>query len=217
LKGLKTIEERDIALLIDGLRYALFSAQQSFKKLRTVTSNLESFHPTTPSLEDTFDVLANCWQVLDQTYRAQGLFRGLAVLRIKDDETKRFHRLTKTAAGFRNLHHHLKRRVAHLPENMPPVMGSLSWVMTNHPQRCLMLSLDSGSLRFSVPSLSYDRWNECFTSNYVFTAGGESISLEDVSIGCIALTTAIEDWLNKYNVHTSEMVKPVLFSAEVEK
>ena len=137
----------------------------------------------------------NCWQVLDNAYRSKELFGSLAPLGIKDIRTRQFSREVERIGPFRGLYHHFRRSLSTFPEKSPPIIGSLSWVDSRQPSRFFMVSLDSGSVNFSIPSLTFDTWQCNYVDDFVFHAGDKSISLENITKSCVGLSEALEEFL----------------------
>lgn len=214
MRGLKKIQEREFALLFDGIRYSLFASQRAFKSLERDIRAVEEVVPRDLGIEKTFDILMYCWQILDHTYRSHEIFGQLAPFRLKDNRTRTFVRCGENVSAFRSIYHHLRRSISEIPEKAPPIIGSLSWMDSRNNQRCLTLSLSSGASEFTIPTLVVDTWTGEFAKDYMFHVGNKGISILDVAKACAGATEAIEQFLEDRGVFDKHDVKPVIFSTE---
>ncbi|WP_146193227.1 hypothetical protein [Salibaculum griseiflavum] len=197
MKGLKTIKEKEYAYLIDGLRYSLFATNLAYQRILRSASEIESILPNQPSLMMAFETMSDCWQVLDHTYRSLEIFKALAPLRIKNAKSRKFTQQAERTASFRSFYHHLKKNIREIPDKSPPVIGSLTWAHSQSPQKCLALSISSGSSEFSVPSLTVDNWTGEFVSNYMFHMAGKQISLQELCDSSTDMDSVIEEFLEE--------------------
>ncbi|WP_157058921.1 hypothetical protein [Loktanella sp. 5RATIMAR09] len=214
MKGLQRIEPSETAIYIDGIRYALNGALRAFSRISIAIRKIEDRNTST--LQEAFDILNDCWQIVDCTYRSQQIFKNLAPLNIKDARTKRFNSAADKANGLRNLYHHLSRRVSEMDRSSSPVIGSLSWISEVDNLSCLTLTINSGARDFSVPALRFDREEAKYTENFVFSVMNNAISLETTVNGCRDLSDSIEDFLSELRAHNQSEVRSILFTSTIQ-
>jgi hypothetical protein len=214
VRALKHFEEREIAYLLDGMRYALFAASRAFSNIESACRELENYQGQKVSMAATFDILNNCWQVVDQTYRAQQIFAQLSRLGIKDDGTKLFNKCAAKCAKFRSFYHHLKSHISQLQDDSPPIIGSISWKRTDSSTECLTLALNSGASTFSCPGLIFDRQEQHLIDDFVFFACDRSVSLVETARACSFLQISVEKFLESHAAFANGDISTLLVSGE---
>ncbi len=201
MKALKQLEERDIAHQLEGLRFSLHGVALAFQRIQKFTTKREVPEPVNPKFEEYFDVLNNCWVIIDQTDRARGLVESISGFQKKAEQKRAFLKISQKARDFRNLYHHLGPRAKSIPDNGTPIMGSLSWAVSAEPAMGMTMFLASGAVASSIPSLTFDRLESRFVENFVFNVAGKQISLEELANACGEFSAFIETLLEKHGIH----------------
>lgn len=181
MRRLKRFDKVDLAHTFEGIRFSLLSVQRAFVRIETFCRDREAQGPDVLTFLDCFDLLCDCWQVIDGADRARFLVESVPNWQREKAGRRIFAKRMEKVREFRNLFHHLGSKAATMPEKSSSVMGSLSWQGAENPNHSLTVMIDTGALESSYPSSTYDRMEKKFVSDFVFCVANSRISLSEIT------------------------------------
>lgn len=184
MRRLKRFEDVDLAQKLEGIRFALLSVQRAFVRIEKFCRDQERPDSEGLTFIDCFDLLCDCWQVIDGADRARWLVEAVPNWEREKAGRRAFVKSMEKVRLFRNLFHHFGSKVATLPEKSSTVMGSLSWQRADNPQCSMSALIDTGAIVSSAAGLIYDRLEQRFVSDFVFHVAESKISLAEVYASC---------------------------------
>lgn len=216
MKGLKRIEERDVAYQLDGLRFTLYAVRIAFARIEDSCRALEMKFAFELTFLECFNMLSDCWLVIDQTDRARTILESIKGFRAGKSEKHRFLKTSGSARDFRNTFQHFGSKAKNIPDKSPSMMGSLCWVAKGNPLYSYAVLLNSGAVESSFPSLTFDLWEGRFVNDFQFNAAGKSISISALAVCCIEYADYIEEFLARHEVHSDGGVAGMIIGFGLE-
>ena len=184
MRRLKRFEEVELAQKLEGIRFALLSVRRAFYRIEMFCRGREASEPEELKFYDCFDLLCDCWQVIDGADRAKFLVDSVPNWELEKAGRREFTKSMKKVRKFRNLFHHFESKATSLPEKSSTVMGSLSWQRADSSHCSMTVLVDSGAIESSFPSLTYDRVERRFVADFMFSVADSQISLADIAASC---------------------------------
>jgi hypothetical protein len=215
MRRLRRFEEVDLAQKLEGIRFALLSVQRAFVRIESFCRGHEGREPKDLTFFDCFDLLCDCWQVIDGADRARFLVESVPRWEREKAGRRAFTKSMAKVREFRNLFHHFGSKAASLPEKSSTVMGSLSWQRADNPLCSMSVLIDSGAIESSIPSLTYDRVERRFVADFMFSVADSQISLAEVSVSCKEFWIVLDKMFQDAGVFDDGDAGAMVFSFDV--
>ena len=216
MKGLKRIDDSEIAYQLDGLRFTLHAVRTAFVRIEAFCRLREMDTTSELTFSECFNVLSDCWTVIDQTDRARAILESIRGFKRGKQEKRQFLDSARTAHKFRNVFQHFGTAAKAIPEKSPSMMGTLCWVTKANPQLSLLLILTSGVVDTSFPSLVFDRLESKFVEDFQFNAAGHGISISSLNNSCGMYSDFLEEMLAEIDAHSDGNVAGMIIGFEVQ-
>lgn len=215
MRRLRRFDDVNLAQKLGGIRFALLSVRRAFSRIEMFCRGREVQEPKGLTFFDCFDLLCDCWQLIDGADRAKFLVESVANWEREKAGRRTFTKCMAKVREFRNLFHHFGSKATSLPEKSSTVMGSLSWQRADNSLCSMTVLIDSGAIESSIPSLTYDRVEGRFTSDFTFSVAGSQISLADVAAACEEFWIVLERMFHDTGAFDDGDAGAVVFSFDV--
>ena len=212
MRGLKQIEPRETAHVIEGLRFALHSVRASFRILKNRSFEIENLSGKENNFDLCFETINCCWSIVDHANRARQLVESKHLIGVDKSARKLFLIATIALNDIRNVFHHLSGRSKQLGDSSAPVMGSICWISRKDAQKCYTLILSSGAVLSQYHSLTYDRLDRRFLGDFTFSAFGKSVQLADLVDATGQFESALEKFLERIGALLETEVQGIALS-----